>query len=784
MKTNSRTTPSIHATRYFLACISLFILNSNLKAITATSSRVGNVFSLVETVAIPVTGNSRSTSVAWTVTDYFGRKVATGSTNLSGGVAVVHPSAGGEVGYFDLSLTEMNGSAAVATVDTRFAILPVPADRTNSPYGVQGHFAQYMPLAIAQLMFKAGIVQFRDEQYWNEIETTPGTYAYPGSYTGYMSATAALGLQSLMCLDWTNPLYDWDAGIFTGPYTANGLAGYGNYALNLVQQYASSSPIKQVEVWDEYNGGTFIAGPATANKPYYYTQMLKSVWNAIKPSHPEVQIVAGAVVPVDQGFIKSIIDQGANAYFDVVSVHPYRPVPEGVDVDLAALQDVIKAGNGGVAKPIWATEFGMDANSTADTFSTPSYLVRMVALMQASGVSRMYYYVMQDDTVTPYMGLVGQADPVSGDYLPSPAYPAYAWLINKLYNSMPQGRITANGMSPATHIYSYENSITGDYTYVCWGGAGNSPAPTTVTFTIPTATATVTDIMGNDTVLTASNGHVGVSLSLDPVYVTVAGAPASGLAETAHSVVADSMASYSRVQGTDGWYYGYASVSGAYNPASFTQLPWDYWQGGQQGWGSSYPFIQAEDMHPYADSGSDVWAVRRWKSTVAGTVTLSGTITGPGAGSAGVIAHILVNGTEVYHQAIAAGVTINYTVPNVTLSTGANVDFGMEAAAQTSNYDATAFTARVSTNTPAPTPTPPPAPAPQQSGSSPPPAPSTGGNLNGTGSSSGSADNVGSTDSIDAAGSASGAGGGAFDDWFLGFLAIAGLLRRRRRSRP
>jgi hypothetical protein len=172
-------------------------------------------------------------------------------------------------------------------------------------------------------------------------------------------------------------------------------------------------------------------------------------------------------------------------------------------------------------------------------------------------------------------------------------------------------------MSPATHIYSYKNSSTGDSTYVCWSGAGNSPAPTTITFTIPTATATVTDIMGNDTVLNRSNGQVSVSLSLDPVYVTVAGASATGFAEASHSVVADSMASYSRVQGTVGWYYGYASVSGAYDPATFTQLPWDFWQGGQQGWGSSYPFIQAEDMHPYADSNWDVWAVRRWQSNIA-----------------------------------------------------------------------------------------------------------------------------------------------------------------------
>jgi stage V sporulation protein SpoVS len=78
------------------------------------------------------------------------------------------------------------------------------------------------------------------------------------------------------------------------------------------------------------------------------------------------------------------------------------------------------------------------------------------------------------------------------------------------------------------------------------------------------------------------------------------------------------------------------------------------------------------------------------------TVTLSGIIGGPGAGSAGVIAHILVNGNEVYTQPIAAGVVVNYSVPNIAIQKGTIVDFAIEAANQTCNCDATSFTARIS----------------------------------------------------------------------------------------
>src|SRR5581483_775445 len=145
---------------------------------------------------------------------------------------------------------------------------------------------------------------------------------------------------------------------------------------------------------------------------------------------------------------------------------------------------------------------------------------------------------------------------------------------------------------------------------------------------------------------------------------------ASDFGEASNTVVADSVASYARVQGTDGWYYGSATVGGPYNPASFVPL----------GWGSGYPYIQAETMHPYADATSDIWVVRRWRSSAAGTATLSGTINGPGAGSAGVVAHILINGTEVYHQAISAGATVNYAVSNITINHGDNIDFAIEAA--------------------------------------------------------------------------------------------------------
>ena len=46
-----------------------------------------------------------------------------------------------------------------------------------------------------------------------------------------------------------------------------------------------------VEIWNEVNAGTFIKGPATQDKAYYYAELLKTVYPAIKAARPDVRVV-------------------------------------------------------------------------------------------------------------------------------------------------------------------------------------------------------------------------------------------------------------------------------------------------------------------------------------------------------------------------------------------------------------------------------------------------------------------------------------------------------------
>jgi len=103
-------------------------------------------------------------------------------------------------------------------------------------------------------------------------------------------------------------------------------------------------------------------------------------------------------------------------------------------------------------------------------------------------------------------------------------------------------------------------------------------------------------------------------------------------------VIAHFADDYSNVQGRRNWYYGYYDGQGNgqgdgrpprgaytdddFKPMTYTETVWGYEWGGPM----RYLKISRDSMHPQASDGRPVWAVRRWKSDVQGTIRLSGKI--------------------------------------------------------------------------------------------------------------------------------------------------------------
>ncbi len=235
--------------------------------------------------------------------------------------------------------------------------------------GVATHFSQGWSTSLLGKLKDLGITEIRDEQPWDQIESKPGQYAFPGRLTNYMDQAEGLGVDALLVFTSGNTLYDSGKT----PYSAEGRQGYANHILAVLQKYGTQ--VKEIEIWNEFNGGGFDS-PTGLDDATHYTQLLKTVWDTVKPLFPDVKILGGSAMSIGVGALEEIFQKGALSYMDAVAVHPYRDNPEHVDDELNHLTQVMA--KYGAVKPIYVTEFGKWFESAA---AAPDWMVKMVTLM-------------------------------------------------------------------------------------------------------------------------------------------------------------------------------------------------------------------------------------------------------------------------------------------------------------------------------------------------------------------------------------------------------------------
>lgn len=535
-------------------------------------------------------------------------------------------------------------------------------------FGAHTHFAQFHDQRLIPLLANAGIVHIRDEQYWAAVENPKGVFNYPAKFTDYMAKAKASGIEPFICLSFANQFYDYSAGQYTAPHTDAGRAGFANYALNVLNKYAGQ--IKAVEVWNEYNAGTFIKGPAATNKPFYYKLMLQKVYETIKPKWPNVAVVAGATVPAAHGFLRDLFAQGALPFCDAISVH----YPNFVELEIAGVRDLIKAANNGIEKPIWVTEFSFGPKNEEGRLFAATFAAQHVALMLSQRVERMYYYLAMDDGNFPFRGLFGTP---ATNFKEHPALLAYRTAIRQY-----KGAIFHAKWITSPSVYAFRFRRPGRLLNVLW-----SVRPVTVQLHT-TETLQVTDHTGlSVSQITPVNGKATIQLTNNVQYL--AGA-VSRIVEVNNDLLADSVSGYGKTVGINGWSYGYASVPGQYSTGLFKPMVWATWGSDNYRWirpGASYPFAEGAHMHP--DSN---WAIRRWASNYAGAVKLEGEVERFANGD-GVGIKIFVDGAEIYSKSVLPSTALTYSVP-ATLKAGSLVDFTLNQLAG-SAYDATKFTSQI-----------------------------------------------------------------------------------------
>lgn len=215
-----------------------------------------------------------------------------------------------------------------------------------------------------QLVKKLGIRLVRYTVYWDQIERTANAGQYDEErlreYDQTLARARDAGLELLLVVHGNPPGVDWD-------HREAAYARFTSFMSMLVRRYPS---IQYWELWNEMDASfTPIFGARREGYPLFergrcYGQMLNLAYPAIKQANPQsIVLMGGLASHVPEEFIRGVYEEGAGRAFDVMSIHTYGvPVNTGMLVKAYRVKAAM-ARYGDGEKPLWNTEFGIDAGN-------------------------------------------------------------------------------------------------------------------------------------------------------------------------------------------------------------------------------------------------------------------------------------------------------------------------------------------------------------------------------------------------------------------------------------
>ena len=311
---------------------------------------------------------------------------------------------------------DASGASAVSTADLVH----------SGPFvlGVQTHLGQNWPAAAVPLASGIGAPLLRDGLSWQEAEQSPGRIVFPPQKLGALRIACQAAQRLILTANPRNPLYDGGLTVSS----SEGTAAFVAYLKALVGAFPAGC-VAAVEIGNEINGGRGLPVASGSDPAEVYVGLMKAAYPALKQAAPDLAVLGGSTNAVGTGFLDKLFAKGLLDVVDGVAVHPYRDHAENLDWELRHLSAAMAAH--GKRVPIWATEFG-------DYFETPEQaapaLVKLTALLSASGVERASWYALLQQKWFRNMGLYGDGG------TPLPAGRAFAFVQRELVR---QGRADA-----------------------------------------------------------------------------------------------------------------------------------------------------------------------------------------------------------------------------------------------------------------------------------------------------------------------------------------------------
>ncbi len=448
--------------------------------------------------------------------------------------------------YLNLTVKDASGTVIAEKSEIPFSqILERKDGRLNEKVGVDAHFSWgWDEKAGSEVARKAGFSTIRDSLAWQDSETAKGVYTFPQRHNDILDAMLNDGIEAQYDLLYGNSLYGFPTGGGKCELPSNDTerAAFAEYAYNVVKN--SNGKIKYLRVWNEPNHPT--SGDSirhTEANAQLYMQLLKTVYEKIKPDYPDVQIGAFSTSDVDKSveFITWAFNWCTNKgltptdYFDYVSFHTYG-IPIGLSYgleasDFQALRSLIDSYEGGTDKEIWCNEYGFyDETATngwgtaRDPYTKAAYTSVLTAQMLAGKYTdKCMIYLLADKStdLTDLESVFGLTRSYDSEvaYAAKPVYVAMT-----AFNSLTCGYDECTA-STSGGVSQYDFKNTEDFCDVSmlWSNNGSE---NTVTVNPNGRSVTFRDMYGN--VIPVNGGQVTANSdgtysatvpSLAPMYV-------------------------------------------------------------------------------------------------------------------------------------------------------------------------------------------------------------------------------------------------------------------------
>ena len=333
-----------------------------------------------------------------------------------------------------------------------------PDSRTNPEsrrfFGAQTHFGQFRPAAddLLNLVQGAGIGWIRDEVYWSEVEKEKGVFRFPPAYERYLKAARGRGIEVLLILDFSNPLYTGSDK--RAPANDAERQAFARYCREVVQRCRPLG-VRHYEIWNEPNASTFWRPQPN---PEDYARLLEAAYRSCKEADPKATVLGCSTAGTDLDYIGRVSRAGGASFMDGVSFHPYcQPSPP----ERRLMTDIAKVQKAAPDKPLWITEFGYPTYAGpagVDEEAQANYLVRAFLLAKSfPAVKRFCWYDFQNDGEDPAEGEFNFGL-VRMDKTPKPAYRAYKTMTS-LVGDLAPGELRIEGTTYAVGFGKGEGQL-------------------------------------------------------------------------------------------------------------------------------------------------------------------------------------------------------------------------------------------------------------------------------------------------------------------------------------